>query len=546
MTRKMFLLAGFLALCATSFLPAQTPNTFPNQGASPLLWLRFQFPDGMKTMVYPNQQMGILLGEAPVAAFRPGYLYRIKLTNLSTHQELFPTLEIRGSLKMPKVADPAKFHAPIAFSQMEIDSALQGNLLTKVIYLEDPEKAEPVATTTELPIESRVPQGDDILAEARKSGRIMVILRVGGRSVDEKELLSIAIPGTLLPAGERYLGPPRFPPNIPIHTFTMADPRLGPKPPMEELVYEGGDHYPLAGFDNQGLLKGVNPEDTVAEYKDAAGNRKLVRSNRLLLCVPRFAVLSQEQGYGNLNSSLRSGERTGTLADGQLRLNTPSKNTQGMEHLNSYRQGTKAKGTENRTFVGKLEKLEVLQARVLDLLPAQSAGLSGTVVSREAAKSIVARQRENMKLFSSAMGLNSTLNLQGTSVVARLESSPQVIYSTADTREAVMTEEEVRVEGIHKPLRLLKLSDKAAGQPGDIITFTLHYQNLGVQPIVDLAVVDSLAGRLEYVANTSQSDRDSVFTIQKNEAGSQTLRWEITGKLMPKESGIIRFQVKVR
>jgi hypothetical protein len=51
---------------------------------------------------------------------------------------------------------------------------------------------------------------------------------------------------------------------------------------------------------------------------------------------------------------------------------------------------------------------------------------------------------------------------------------------------------------------------------------------------------------LEYVASSAVSDRDAVFTIQKNEAGSLTLHWEITGKLMPKEYGIIRFQARVR
>jgi hypothetical protein len=52
--------------------------------------------------------------------------------------------------------------------------------------------------------------------------------------------------------------------------------------------------------------------------------------------------------------------------------------------------------------------------------------------------------------------------------------------------------------------------------------------------------------RLEYVANSAQSDRDAVFSMQKNEAGSLILRWEVTGRLMPKEYGIIKFQAKVR
>jgi len=78
------------------------------------------------------------------------------------------------------------------------------------------------------------------------------------------------------------------------------------------------------------------------------------------------------------------------------------------------------------------------------------------------------------------------------------------------------------------------------------VTFYLKYTNHGGKPISDVALSDSLTGRLEYVPGSARSDRNAVFTIQENEAGSVILRWEVTGKLLPGQSGVVSFQAKVR
>ena len=79
-----------------------------------------------------------------------------------------------------------------------------------------------------------------------------------------------------------------------------------------------------------------------------------------------------------------------------------------------------------------------------------------------------------------------------------------------------------------------------------MVTFYLKYTNHGGKPISDVALSDSLTGRLEYVPGSARSDRNAVFTTQENEAGSVILRWEVTGKLLPGQSGIVSFQAKMR
>jgi uncharacterized repeat protein (TIGR01451 family) len=99
---------------------------------------------------------------------------------------------------------------------------------------------------------------------------------------------------------------------------------------------------------------------------------------------------------------------------------------------------------------------------------------------------------------------------------------------------------------VDRPLLLFKWADRQEAQVGDLVTFYLKYSNNGSRPITDVAVSDSLTGRLEYIPGSAKSDRNAVFTLQENEAGSLILRWEISGRLLPGESGKVSFQARIR
>jgi hypothetical protein len=157
----------------------------PNIGQSPVLWLNFLAPEGIKTTIYPGNNRQFALPEKQMVGMRPGYVYRFKMNHIpgNPEAELYPTLEVRGSLQMPKVANPLNFPAPIKINKLEIESALKGNLITKVVYLEDSEKAESITTTIENPIESYVPADSNLVQDARNRGRVMVIFRMGGKTI---------------------------------------------------------------------------------------------------------------------------------------------------------------------------------------------------------------------------------------------------------------------------------------------------------------------------------------------------------------------------
>jgi uncharacterized repeat protein (TIGR01451 family) len=112
----------------------------------------------------------------------------------------------------------------------------------------------------------------------------------------------------------------------------------------------------------------------------------------------------------------------------------------------------------------------------------------------------------------------------------------------------------VEIEGTvveHPPLPpgkfvLCKSVDKQTARVGDVVTFSLRYSNMGGQAIQDVAVVDSLTGRLEFIPGSAKTDRAASFSMLPNDAGSLQLRWEISGKLLPGGSGLITFQARVR
>jgi uncharacterized repeat protein (TIGR01451 family) len=96
------------------------------------------------------------------------------------------------------------------------------------------------------------------------------------------------------------------------------------------------------------------------------------------------------------------------------------------------------------------------------------------------------------------------------------------------------------------PLVLCKWCGAKAARIGDVVTFHLKFTNTGGQPMTNVVVSDSLAARLEYVPGSNRSDRDAVFTTRENEDGSLVLRWELGGALPPGQSGMVRFDAKVR
>lgn len=117
-------------------------------------------------------------------ALQPGRVYRFQLTDIPFNPDraLYPTLELIGCLN-PPAGREWEFPIEIDLPQADLELALQGNLVTRVVFLENSENARPTdadRSTADLTVE--VPNNYDPVAVAASKGRVLAILRVGSRA----------------------------------------------------------------------------------------------------------------------------------------------------------------------------------------------------------------------------------------------------------------------------------------------------------------------------------------------------------------------------
>src|SRR5262245_18248418 len=82
---------------------ASPPLPGPGYGPPPLLFVRFSGPAGSRTFFYQGDPAGKGFDLPVTVGLRPGYHYRVQLTDLPQHPgvALFPTLEVRGTIAYP-------------------------------------------------------------------------------------------------------------------------------------------------------------------------------------------------------------------------------------------------------------------------------------------------------------------------------------------------------------------------------------------------------------------------------------------------------------
>jgi hypothetical protein len=213
-----------LACLAVDTLPAQQPQVHYNHAGtmSPGAIGRGQLRRGgpLRGYVQPVEikvPQGALISLAMDGQFDGGDgsprlvgmyvspVYRLKVTNIPLHagHEVFPTIEVIDRLYAPRGKE-TRFPIPIELTQQELEMALDGKFVTRVIYVEDTDTALPVAQDPSEQHWLEVASGSDVLAEADKLGRPVAILRLGGR-----------LPGANGPNQEFLFGSPPWMPLAP-------------------------------------------------------------------------------------------------------------------------------------------------------------------------------------------------------------------------------------------------------------------------------------------------------------------------------------------
>ena len=121
--------------------------------------------------------------EAPVqVGLLVGRVYRFQISKIPYYggAELYPTLEIINRL-YPPPGKENEFPVEIEITQEDLELALSGQLVTRVIYLEDPQIALATKGEDKASLSLTIAPDENPLTEAQRLGRPMAILRMGNR-----------------------------------------------------------------------------------------------------------------------------------------------------------------------------------------------------------------------------------------------------------------------------------------------------------------------------------------------------------------------------
>ncbi len=143
--------------------------------------------------------------------FNQGYIYRLKITNISGRPAiaLYPTIEVAPTTPATD-AYLAHNAIPVQFTSEDFDQVVDGgNFVTKVIYLPDPKYQELAISGVETLVSTRLEPGVDPILEADKRGTILLIVRLGAIDRETPTIGGIGSPivGSLLGGGAIVNGP---------------------------------------------------------------------------------------------------------------------------------------------------------------------------------------------------------------------------------------------------------------------------------------------------------------------------------------------------
>ena len=111
--------------------------------------VRFQGPPGLSVEVLSPPTVPVPIGDGGgivTVGLKRGVGYRLKISNLPERpgRELYPVIELVGHLHRPEATDPGKYPIRITFRQYDLDDVADHNrMVTKIVYLEDPDQAIP-------------------------------------------------------------------------------------------------------------------------------------------------------------------------------------------------------------------------------------------------------------------------------------------------------------------------------------------------------------------------------------------------------------------
>lgn len=347
---------------------------------------------------------------------------------------------------------------------------------------------------------------------------------------------------TFTPAERRYPAsmidhqaaacPPGCPPYAAGAGSGMAGDLLGTATPRpDEFLCDGGDANLPVHYDRT-FRYGLEPEDTVGEWSDPAGGHHVTPSNKVCVYAPRFGevrTINAPVGETKVDRLISANEvRHGAGLDARTYLDTEVQKTK----LDATRVRSRASGLETDNAVSGFEQATGIALNLKDTPPfVDSAFLHRGELTR-GQEAFLAKQIQAAVVWTRTEY----------PIIAATDVSAQEVHAEFRPSEIV------GLEDMNKPghLRIVKLADKAAAAQGEVITFTIRYDNLGDKPVHHVRIIDNLTPRLELVEGSGTSDRAGRLDVEPNGEGSFVLTFIVDDPLPGKTGGTVTFKARVK
>lgn len=312
---------------------------------------------------------------------------------------------------------------------------------------------------------------------------------------------------------------------------TTCGPLSAPYRNAQEYIFDGGDQNPRVVVKKDWSAVGVDPTDTVAYYETDGGQLCVKPTNRVPIYAPRFGAVRKVTGV-ELSARAVGTERV--LAP--VRLG-------GFEDL----------GVASNVVL-PVAPVGEAQVALLDAFQENNAGVPVEHVLPLYRMSEARVPFEALNFFRTGELQDKNIAVIGRILAgARTWYNPESIGILIDGQDVAIARDTKAAEEFFVydtpdkcSLRICKAASHTIAASGDVVSFTIRFDNIGVKPIKNTVIMDSLSPRLEYIEGSQQSSVDTLFSASDNEVGSSLLRWELSSQMEPSTGGVISFDCRVR
>lgn len=144
--------------------------------------VRLSVPAGASVSIWNGSEFAPAIAPAPVTGLAVGPVarYQVRFRHNDRDLEVYPSVELIGRLTPPPGLE-LKFPVDLVLTQDDLVQSCEGRMVTRVVYLENPETALPFGQKAGEQSFVDIGDWEDPLTVAARLGRPMAIVRMGSR-----------------------------------------------------------------------------------------------------------------------------------------------------------------------------------------------------------------------------------------------------------------------------------------------------------------------------------------------------------------------------